>query len=129
MHRQSIRTNGNLNDLFEALQTRDLIFVANENLIWMINKLTDDYSNSAYNHIVISPKDCWLEYKEVLERLHELITKDTVILYCASMMTEVLIDDVWNKYGDSVTQIDIGSLFDPFVGESTRSYHKKLNIR
>jgi hypothetical protein len=44
------------------------------------------------------------------------------------MMAEVLIDDVWRKYGDQVTQIDIGSAFDPLVGEMTRTYHKKLKL-
>jgi hypothetical protein len=84
--------------------------------------------HTADNHIVIGRVDCWLEYNDVLKRLRELIEKDVVILYCASMMAEVLIDDIFDEYGDTVTQIDIGSAFDPLIGEMTRSYHKKLKL-
>lgn len=128
LHKQSIKTNGNLSELFKALQQRDVILVANENLIPMSGYIFDINLDRYYNQIVISSTDCWLEYKDILKRLNDLIITDVVILYCASMASEVLIDDIWNKYGDSVTQIDIGSLFDPFVGEKTRSYHRNLKL-
>lgn len=133
IHRQSIRTNGNLSDLFDVLKQRDIILVANENLIPLTMplykySLLDEHSNTSFHHILISPKDCWLEYADILKRLRELITKDVVILYCSSMASEVLIDDIYNDYGDAVTQIDIGSAFDPFIGANTRSYHRNLKI-
>jgi hypothetical protein len=121
IHKHSIRTNANFNDLFDALENRYVILVANDLLVPIAMHTADQ-------HIVIGRVDCWLEYVEVLDRLRELIEKDVVILYCASMMAEVLIDDVWRKYGDTVTQIDIGSAFDPLVGEMTRKYHKKLKL-
>jgi len=42
---------------------------------------------------------------------------------------EVLIDDLWNIYKDTITQIDCGSLFDPYVGRKTRTYHKNLEVK
>jgi hypothetical protein len=121
MHRQSIRYG--LKDLFQVLQTRNLVLIANENLqeiaSYLYSENTDDLM-----HLIISPVDSWLEYDDVLKRLLQIIHKDDVILYCSGMMTEVLIDDIYKIYKDDVTQIDIGSLFDPYCGVKSRSYMK-----
>lgn len=125
IHTASIKRG--LYELFNALKERNIIFVAHEGMY----EVTMNFTNSVtlLDHISISPVDCWLEYSEILERVSACITKDVVILYCASMAAEVLIDDVYNEFGNTVTQIDIGSAFDPYCGYSTRSYHKKLNLK
>ena len=111
---------------FEVLKQRNVILVGNVNMTEVTFKFMNNITS--FNHIVISEVDCWLEYKDVLKRLIANYTKDVVILYCASMMSEVLIDDIYNIYGEDVTQIDIGSAFDPYCGVKSRSYHHKLNL-
>ena len=121
LHRQSIKHG--LKDLFQALQTRNIILVANENLQEVASMM---YSPDTYPlmHIIISPVDSWLEYDDVLKRVLNIVHDDDVILYASGMMTEVLIDDVYNIYQGDVTQIDVGSLFDPYCGIKSRSYMK-----
>lgn len=41
-------------------------------------------------------------------------------------MSNVLIDTLYQKFNDSITQIDCGSLFDPHVGIISRCYHRNL---
>jgi len=115
-----------LGELFEVLKTRNIIFVANVNLAGMALKFTD-FSKS-FNHVVINDKDCWLDYPDIFKSIRHLARENDVILYCASMPTEVLIDEMYQLYGHKITQIDIGSAFDPYVGIKSRSYHHKLRI-
>ena len=37
----------------------------------------------------------------------------------------LLIDELYDIIGDKCTMIDFGSIWDPFVGKTTRSYHKE----
>ena len=122
LHNASKRTR--LVELFDVLKQRNIIFVGNVNLVETTFKFINNVTS--FNHIVISERNCWLEYKDILKRLRATITKDVVILYAASMGSEVLIDDIYNEYGDTVTQIDVGSAFDPYSGIKSRSYHHKL---
>ena len=115
-----------LRAFFEALKERDIIIIGNESMAGMTFYISG--FGRYYNHIVISPVDCWLEYKDILKRLNEIITKDVVILYAASMASEVLIDDIYNLYDNRVTQIDVGSAFDPYLGIRSRKYHYDLEI-
>ena len=126
LHRASIKHG--LSAFFEVLRERNIILVANEHLSFIADKIYSPGNFKKFDHIVISPKDCWLEYEDVLKRLIELIEPDDVILYAASMMSEVLIDDIYHLYGDSVTQVDVGSAFDYYVGIKSRSYHHKLKV-
>ena len=119
IHHASIK-NG-LDDLFDVLSNRSVILVGNFHLAALSFKYKFNYA-----HIVIGENDCWLEYEDIKKRLASYIEKNDVVLYCASMMTEVLINDMYQLWGDQITQIDIGSAFDPYVGRETRSYHKKI---
>ena len=50
--------------------------------------------------------------------------KDPVFLVAAAMNSNVIID----KLPDSVTAIDIGSVFDPYLGRPRASYQHKMNV-
>lgn len=72
-------------------------------------------------HVQIPLKNCWDDHVRIYEELKTIIQPGDVVLYCASMMSNVLIN--W-LYRDDITQIDIGSAFDPMVGRFTRKYMK-----
>lgn len=75
----------------------------------------------------IPSRSCWTYHKETANYLHNYLSDkhEHIILLCASMMSEVIIDD----FKDSGhTFIDIGSAFDPYCGVKSRRYHHKLNI-
>jgi len=43
----------------------------------------------------------------------------------ASMATNVIVDELYDVIGDRCTMIDFGSIWDPFVGVMSRSYHRE----
>jgi len=110
-----------IDDLIDSIKGRSVVLIGNFHMAEIALKYDFDFG-----HIVVSEVDCWLEYNEVKKRLLEYVEEDDIVLYCASMMSEVLIDDLYNYFGDTITQIDIGSAFDPYIGRVTRSYHKKI---
>ena len=117
-HHASIK--GRLGSFFEALSGREVIIIGPSFLSGLCNKLKAKL-------IEIPEINCWLSYKDIKNTLQkEVDLKDRAIyLFCASMMAEVLINDVHNEWN---TFIDIGSLLDPYAGKNTRSYHYSLKI-
>jgi len=117
LHRASIR--GEIQPFFDVLNKKNIVFVGNHRHQKQSIIKVDKF-------IEVPINDCWRKYKDVLEEIRTSIDKDDVIIYCASMMANVLIDDIYNEFGNTVTQIDCGSLFEPYMGISIRSYHSKL---
>ena len=79
-----------------------------------------------WEHMLIPNFDCWDYYGAVRSFLDVVTLRrfHTVVLLCASMMSEVIIDD----FSDSGhTFIDMGSVLDPYAGVKSRRYHHKLN--
>jgi hypothetical protein len=113
LHRASI--NGELDRFIDAIREREVVIVGPMHL-----------ANYWYDHFVAVPKtDAWLDKDRIQAELSKFINKDVVILYCCGMMAEVLI---WENYHEDITQIDCGSVFDPYVGVKSRRYYHKLKI-
>lgn len=108
---------GNLRPFFNALFTRDVILVGNAAL----RAVPFHYGV----FIEVPLVDCWYDYRRVREEVTQHVRPDSVVLYCASMMTNVLVDD-FHKL--PITQIDCGSVFDPYVGRFTRKYHRGMKL-
>jgi hypothetical protein len=136
LHHASIK--GRLGEFFEALKERqvsqEIILVANAHTVKKLLPLGE----IGFKSVVIPEKDCWNKWLDIQYEIDEAIKSAThinvmpVILYCASMMSNVLIDKTYTycKAVDiGITQIDCGSVFDPYCGRNTRSYHHKLNIK
>lgn len=113
LHRASI--NGYISLFFESLKYRRVILVGNRHLV--------NLKKFNFEHVEIPLINCWLSYEYIKERIKPSL--DCVILYSAGMMSKVLID---NFYSDLITQIDTGSVLDPYVGRLIRSYHYNLNL-
>lgn len=119
--------NGNLHWLFNALKGRKTIMVGPGYLLEIpCSYMTiDDY-------ISIPNKNCWLSHDRILMELRRACEKykytNAVFLFCASMMANVLIDELYREFGNIHTFIDAGSVFDPYAGRKTRKYHKTLKI-
>jgi hypothetical protein len=78
-------------------------------------------------HIVIPDVNCWTNYEQVKSQIafHIDGVHNAVVILCASMMSEVLIDDFKD---DPHTFIDAGSVFDPYCNVKSRRYHHKLTL-
>jgi hypothetical protein len=122
IHNHSIKNNG-VDSLFKALEGKNVTLVGGIHLMEIADA-------RGWRFIDIPQKNCWSQYKETRKRVGALPISNDVILYCASMMSNVLIDGL-SKYSVPhgwLTQIDIGSAFDPYVGRLSRQYHKKLDL-
>jgi hypothetical protein len=110
-----------MNELYDALKDKNVLLVGNASL-QMLNGFDFDL-------IDIPTRNCWLVYHTTHRRLLEHLNEGDIILYSASMMTNVLIDDFYNIFGTTITQLDCGSMFDPYVNVNSRSYHKQILSR
>jgi len=74
--------------------------------------------------ICIPYKNAWLAHEMVLQEIMRN-DEEKPILFCAGMMSNVLIDELWWMYPDG-TYIDMGSALDPHCGISSRRYHREM---
>lgn len=100
-----------------ALAERRVIQVANESLLQL--QMADVF-------IEIPLINCWLKKDQILKSIRENIQENDVILYSASMPTKYFINEIYKEYGNKVTQLDCGSVFDVYVGRITRTYMKNI---
>jgi hypothetical protein len=117
-HKASI--GGRMYLLAEALEDEHVVYIGNKDLkeLPFINEF-----------IEIPSSNVWRWKDELLSRVKSTIEKDThkLYLFSAGMATNVFIDELW-KLDSTQTYIDVGSVFDPYVGKHTRSYHKHLKL-
>lgn len=78
-----------------------------------------------FEHIPVPTKNCWNAYQLIKQELSEKIIDGDIVLYSAGMMSKVLIHDFHQR---PITQIDTGSVLDPYVGRLSRAYHHTLKI-
>jgi len=116
LHSASI--DGKLRQFMEAIVFRGIILVGPKHLSNVL---------AHCDHIVIPGLNCWNEKDSIIAQLdYQLLGRyGYVVLLCASMMSEVIIDEF---KGSPNTFIDCGSVFDPLAGVKSRRYHHKLAI-
>jgi len=117
LHKASIKNK--FESVFEILKKRDVILIAPE-YFKNFNKIKPTH------HIIIPEKNCWLSKTEIFKNLETKILENCVVLYSASMMSNVFIDLLYKKYKNTITQIDCGSVFDPYIGINKRKYHQSI---
>ncbi len=125
-HKASIK--GYFEDFLGAISNKDCILIGNESL----SKLVDSNGIiSGIREIITIPYvDCWKDRLSIMASIENQISMAGNIhinfLFCASMMSNVLIHHLHEKYGHIHSFIDMGSVFEPYIGLSIRSYHKNI---
>ncbi len=117
-----------LNQLFHAVKNKNNVLIGNR---WLRH-----FKEFKHQYISVPHVNCWLDRPRIFKLACEIADtrKHLIFHICASLMTEVLIDELYNKFGHKHTFIDIGSAYDPYViGENgkrrqIRSYHKLLKL-
>jgi hypothetical protein len=110
---------GRFDVFFEALAGREVMLVGPGHL----GELS---GLRGWSHCPVPARDCWKQYGETYERIVESLAESGhVVLLCASMMSNVLIDDLYGL-NPANTYIDAGSVFDPYAGVKSRTYHREL---
>jgi hypothetical protein len=79
-------------------------------------------------HIVTPEEFVWDHIDNILPKLDKVVNiyKNPVVIYSASIATNSFINKLYGKYGNKITQIDIGSTLDPYCGVASRSGHQKF---
>lgn len=82
--------------------------------------------------IQVPSVNCWKSKDHIVQAVenylhpYEKTDVNVVCLFSASMAANVMIDELYQSYGEQHTFLDLGSVFSPYVGVSNRSYHKKI---
>lgn len=79
----------------------------------------------AKTFIEVASKDCWKDVDAIERRLRG-IPAGTVVSFSAGPTTKVLIHRLFPTLGDICWLIDFGSLWDPYCGVFSRTYHRAL---
>lgn len=98
-------------EFFEAIKDRKVLVVG------------PDYLRTYSNNLVeVSKVNCYLQTDKVIKEIKTHLSKDLVVLFCASMASNVWIDMLYQR---EYTLIDLGSALDPYCGIHSRSFHRK----
>jgi len=117
LHKASM--DGNLDSLITVLEEVEVVYIGNETLKDL--SFVDTF-------VAIPAKNVWRFRERVIEVIKTTITTEhKTYLFSAGMATNVFIHELWN-HNKNNSYIDVGSVFDPYVGRNTRSYHKNLKI-
>lgn len=108
-----------LGSFIETLQEANILYVGND---------THRNLNFIDKFIEIPYSNVWKYKEKLLELLKSSIDENhKIYLFSAGMATNVFIHEMWSINKEN-TYIDVGSVFDPYVGRKTRSYHHNLKI-
>jgi glycosyltransferase involved in cell wall biosynthesis len=117
---------GEIEHVFAALRAApNLILVGPDHL-----RRLDRYV--AYREFVQVPeRDCFLSLEAIQDRILEAcacVGQPAVISISAGMPANLIIHNLYPKIGRQFFLIDFGSVWDPYCGVCSRSYHHKLRI-
>ena len=114
-----------IDEFIEVLKTRTVIVVGPK---WFT------HLESLFNHThVLSPFGTLFKDEEVIkleskvsEEIEKVINLNPVVLYSCSIPAKLMSDKFYNQHKNKITQIDMGSIWDPYCGKKTRPYHEKV---
>jgi len=122
-----------LDDFIEALSSRRVIVVGPS---WF------GPLKELFNHVhIVSPymnpknKLEFIGFKEeemikleqnVSEQINIYKDENPVILYSCAASAKIMSHNFYKKYENTITQIDMGAIWDPYCGKKTRPYHEKV---
>jgi len=118
--------NGIFNKFISVCDGKNIILVAPSYMI-ELNK----FIKTIRKHIIIPLVNCWLSKDKILKEINDYLKdkkENHIVLFSASMMSNVLIDILYKKYKIH-SFLNMGSVFDPFLKRKIRNYHLKLDCK
>lgn len=108
-------------DLFKVFNRRKTIVVGPE----MLSELP-----FKFKHYKTPLKGVNYDYKKYTKEIEEYINTiwepNMVIIYSCSFLAKISLDNLYKKYGNSITQLDMGASLNPFVRYSNRPWHPSI---
>ena len=115
---------GSMPKLLEALQGRRIVMVGPSRLEGLAK-----YGLKKIQHVRIPERDCYLQLGRIFSQTVQKLAASSEPAVCcisAGMPAELLIDKLWHRFGDRHALLDMGSVWDPYVGHYSRSGHLAL---
>lgn len=113
--------NGELHPFIEALREQRLLIIGPPHVKHMAHQLP------VARFLEIPPHDCYREYDRILaEAIDRAPAPGGVITLSAGMVSEALGPALYDALHREVTVMDVGSLWDPFCGVNSRSFHERV---
>jgi UDP-N-acetylglucosamine acyltransferase len=109
------------NDLFDIFKQRKMLVVGPE----FLNKLPFKKDHIVLDEIT-AVYDTQKYAHEVLRYLDKNYEPNMIIVYSCSFIAKVAINEIYNIYGDDITQLDMGASLNPYVGYSNRPWHELM---
>ena len=116
---------GNLFPLIKELRKKHILYVGPEHC-----KRLDEGFFKYHAFVQPPPKNAILKREKIVSTVLRMIANKNieVIGWSSGLASKVFIDDVYAEYGDTVTQIDFGSLFDGYFGIPSRTYIRRGHV-
>ncbi len=104
---------------FNVLKNRNVVIIGPEYL--------KTFSYFSFTHIVSQDTHVWRFIPKLKSSIIQSIKdlENPVLLYSSSLATKIIIHELYPLF-KNITQIDTGSLLDPYVGVNSRKYHSEI---
>lgn len=113
-----------LYDFFDVLSRRKVIVVGPE---WLSNLSGFDFIHIKTPAGSVFKKDVVKDLKvKVGDSIENTKHDNPIVLYSCALPGKIMSHEFYGKYGNTITQIDMGAIFDPYCGKKTRPYHEKV---
>ena len=110
---------GRMKEFADLLRAKNVVQVGNANLRSL--GLTNRF-------IEVPVLNCWDQRENIVREIFREVKKGDIIIYSSGMPSKVFIDHFYSLFGNSITQIDCGSVWDYYTGINSRSYMNNLNV-
>ncbi len=116
LHKASM--SNDLDTFINCLHKTHVVYIGNKSLSLL--PFINEFIEIPYNNV-------WLLRNEIINKIRSTFEDNKYKVYCmsAGMACNVFIHDLW-QHNKTNAFIDVGSVFDPYVGRNTRSYHSSL---
>ncbi|MAE82038.1 MAG: hypothetical protein CMB80_04835 [Flammeovirgaceae bacterium] len=114
---------GELTPLIEQLEQMNFIIVSGKSKRELPVSYTD--------FIEIPDVDCYLEKERIKRDVMNMCKKypEPVFGFSVSMASNVIVDQLYDEVGNECWMIDFGSIWEPYIGQITRSYHHRYKTK
>ncbi len=111
---------GELNPFIKALRTKKVVLIGPEYLKELSLFPVEDF-------VAIPPVNCFDAYDQIKNGIlnANVPDEDTVYLFSASMASNALIHDLYDQLGEKNWLLDVGALWDVYVGKKSRSIYSE----
>lgn len=111
-------------------QKRRVVYVGPhhlESFFWKRLGFAHDGRQAYSQFITIPDKNCYTQIDAIETEVRAAIIgyRPELVLFSAGMVSNVLIHRLWQDYQGETTLMDVGSLFDGFVGVYSRKYMRQ----